>query len=312
MTMRIPMRSFLLKGSLWTGLGASLLALGACLGPTPAGLGTLNPSAAARLQALQAAANVAAVERACDVASARGASNRAQKKALDMTLSWASDNPKAAERPNILHRAAPIVAALASGPAACEAVDSATRLLEVSPDFDRDGGVFVRLAKDCMNTRGALRVAHMFSQADRCPESIETIRAIWPRSHQADWMMLLSEIDSCSSPVSITRNMAFVPEDVRTAYIAERERQRQAAEQRAAEDRRNAEQRAAEDRERRFQAAQQAAAMQEDADRRARAEVLCQNDCIRSASSCRAACSSERCLSRCDSEGLTCRSSCYR
>ena len=172
---------------------------------------------------------------------------------------------------------------------------------------------YVNLARGCLNGRTVISVAHRLGQADRCAESIEAIRGYWPRSHQTEWMSLLGEIDVCSSPVSLTRNLDFVPLDVQSAYLAERERQRQLAEQRAAEERRLAAEREAQDREHRFQAEQQRRAIRAERQQAARSEMMCKDECDRAASSCRVGCGrSERCLARCDSEGSNCSSRCYR
>lgn len=332
--MRVPRRSSYVSCCLSVCTAGLLGTLAACLGPPEPGLGRITRETETRLREQQQRADIAAIERADESASASGASVRMQHKALDMTLGWVSQNPSAPQKQSLVQRVAPIATALAMTASACDAAADLVRLLELEPNFDRDGKVFPRLGQSCLSPRVAVSVAHQLSKADRCAESIETIRAVWPRSHQTDWMALLSEIDTCSSVVSLERNLAFVPQDIRTTYLADRERQRQLAAERAAEEHRMALQRQAEehkaaldadaenrraaniraeaDRERRFQAEQQAAAIEQQNHQQRRSENFCVKDCDNAAASCQDNCRSERCLNQCITDGYNCRARCRR
>lgn len=98
-------------------LGSLWLAGGACLGPTPPGLGTPSPKASERLRAQQEAGEAAAVERALDVGLQPLAAPAARYKALRMSLGWLKGSSSTSRQAGVLERAGQVV--LAAQPAAC-------------------------------------------------------------------------------------------------------------------------------------------------------------------------------------------------
>lgn len=261
--------------------------LGACTTPTPPGLGNLGPSASARLAGLPSAASAAAVQRACAAASVSGATERAQRKAIDASLNYLSTYPQGQERGAVMAWATPVATAISTGPGACQAAGEIGQFYLVGGDLNRAGDVFVQAAKQCGNVEAAKLSVEALSRVNRCSEAIEAIQAVWPRADQSDWNALLDGVTQCSSPVALRQNLSFVPEAVRTSYLEEREHQRQAAEQAA------------------YEAAEAA--------RRAHAEQRCMSDCYSGGSSCRSSCNGHSsCLQRCDAMTANCRSGCYR
>lgn len=273
--------------SLRQGSGLLFLLLASCVSPTPPGLGTLGPGAQARLSGLPSTASAAAVQRACDAARAPGASERAQRKAVDMALGWIGSYPQSPERGAIMSWVTPIATSLSSGPNACQAAGEVGRLFLAGGDPNRAGDLFVRAAKECGNIEAAVLAVAPLAQVNRCGEAIEAIQGVWPRAQQSEWSALLDGVAQCSTELSLRQNLSFVPEAVRMSYLEERERERQAADQ----------------------AARDAA----EASRRAQAQSYCLSDCSSSANSCRNSCNGHSpCYQRCDSLGSACRSGCYR
>lgn len=273
--------------SLRQGAGLWFLLLASCVSPTPPGLGTLGPGAQARLSGLPSTASAAAVQRACEAARAPGASERAQRKAVDIALGWIGSYPQSPERGAIMQWVTPIATNLSSGPNACQAAGEVGRLFLAGGDPNRAGDLFVRAAKECGNIEAAVLSVAPLAQVNRCGEAIEAIQTVWPRAPQSEWSALLDGVAQCSTELSLRQNLSFVPEAVRTSYLEERERGRQAAEQ----------------------AARDAA----EANHRAQAQSYCLSECSSSASSCRSSCNGySPCYQQCDSLGAACRSGCYR
>lgn len=273
--------------SLRRGSGLLFLLLASCVSPTPPGLGTLGPGAQARLSGLPSTASAAAVLRACDAARAPGATERSQRKAVDISLGWISSYPQSPERGAIMQAVTPIASNLAAGPNACQAAGEVGRLFVAGGDPGRAGDLFVRAARDCGNVEAAILSVEPLAQVNRCGDAIGAIQAVWPRAPQSEWNALLDGVAQCSTELSLRQNLSFVPEAVRMSYLEERERSRQAAEQ----------------------AARDAA----EASRRAQAQSYCISDCSSSANSCRNSCNGHSpCYQRCDSLGAACRSGCYR
>lgn len=265
---------------------ALLLGLSACVSPTPPGLGVPGPGASARLAGLPASASAAAVQRACAVATS-GASERAQRKAIELGLDFLNTYPQAPERGAVMQWVTPVAESVAGGPNACQAAPEVGRLYLTGGDFNRAGDVFVRAARQCGSVEAARLSVDALGRVSRCGEAIEAIQAVWPRAQQADWPGLLDGVAQCSSPIALRQNLSFVPEAVRTSFLEERERQRQAAEQAA------------------YEAAESA--------RRAQAEQRCLSECSYAEGSCRSSCNGHSpCLQRCDAMTATCRSGCYR
>ncbi|MFO0574138.1 MAG: hypothetical protein U1A78_09080 [Polyangia bacterium] len=268
-------------------LAGLLLGLSACVSPTPPGLGAPGPGASARLAGLPALASAAAVQRACAVATSGGASERAQRKAIELGLDFVTSYPQAPERGAVMQWVTPVAESVVGGPHACAAAPEVGRLYFTGGDFNRAGDVFVRAARQCGSVEAARLSVDALGRVNRCGEAIEAIQAVWPRAQQADWPGLLDGVAQCSSPIALRQNLSFVPEAVRTSFLEERERQRQAAEQAA------------------YEAAEAA--------RRAHAEQRCLSECSYAESSCRSSCNGHSpCLQRCDAMTSTCRSGCYR
>ena len=161
--------------------------------------------------------SVGALAHAQAVVAKPGKAERAQRKAIEVSLSYLSNYPQGQERGAVMAWATPVATAISAGPGACQAAGEVGQFYLVGGDLNRAGDVFVHAAKQCGNVEAAKLSVEALSRVNRCSEAIEAIQAVWPRADQSDWNALLDGVTQCSSPVALRQNLSFVPEAVRTS-----------------------------------------------------------------------------------------------
>lgn len=272
----------------WAGLLGLGVGLVGCIAATPPGPGVLSEASQHRLGSATTAASYATVRNAADVAARSPQDLRAQRKAIILAGSFAGGQHDPARKAELLQLVSQAVAVTENSPAACEARSEVGALYDAGGDYNKAGDTWLRNASQCRAYGSLLAAAQSLRRVERCPDLLETARALWSRTPQSEWGNVLNAVNLCSNALSLRQNLSFVPEAVRVSYLEELARQHR-------------------------EAVAAAAREQDRAERQSRA-FACRSDCASAGSSCYAGCPAgtyhPNCAANCRALESLCNSHC--
>jgi hypothetical protein len=271
-----------------------VLALAVPPRPVADGEGKLGEDASARLEARKHAALAVATRDALDAAAAAPSDVRLQRRAAAMVRDVAADKHAREQLADLLPRAKRLLDHLVAI-APCPGLADAAATWLALDDPGLAGNAYVNAAQQCESVEAAIAAVRPLRRVERCGDAIDVLRAVWPRVQGARAELAIAVLDgitSCSTAITLRRNLSFVPPDVVDDYFALLEARRiEAAE---------AERRA------------EASRRQQEAESRAFAATSrCESECSAAVSSCTSSCGGDAaCSQRCYSIGHVCRSGC--
>lgn len=258
------------------------------------GEGQVGDDATKRMQARGHAALAVATRDALAAAAAAPDDVRLQRRAAAMVRAVAADEEARAQLAALAPAAQRTLDHLVAVAPCPGLADAAATYLALG-DASKSGDAYVEAARRCDSVEAAIAAVRPLRSVDRCDDALEVLRAAWPHVQGATGELGIAVLDgvaSCSSAITLRRNLAFVPPDVVEDYFALLEARRI----QAAEAERRAEQYRQE---------------QEAASRAFAASSRCESECSAAVSSCETSCSGNAaCSQRCSALGHACRSGC--
>ncbi len=258
------------------------------------GEGSVGDAARTRLEARKHAALATATRDALDAAARAPSDLRLQRRAAALVRRVAGDKDARAEIADLVPRTTRLLDGLVQATPCPGLADAAATWLALE-DNRRAGDAYVRAASQCDSVEAAVAAVRPLRATDRCDDAIAVLRAAWPHAQGAKNELAIDVLDgvtSCSSAITLRRNLSFAPPDVVDDYFALLEARRLEREES----------------QRRYEAAQREQAARE---RAFAARSSCESECSSAVSSCYSSCSGvAACTQRCDSVGHVCRSGC--
>jgi hypothetical protein len=258
------------------------------------GEGSIGDAAEKRLLSRRDAALATATRDAVDAAAQHPDDLRLQRRAAAMVRTIAANKDARALIADLDERAGALLDRLARTTPCPGLVDAGATWVSLGDD-NRAGDSYVRAASQCTNVEAAVAAVTPLDRAGRCDDAIAALRAAWPHTRGANNDLAIAVLDgvtSCSTAITLRRNLSFASPDVVEDYFALLEARRL----QRLEDQRRIE----------------AARREEEAQQRAyAARSSCESECSAAVSSCSSSCSGDSsCNQRCYSIGHVCRAGC--
>lgn len=197
-------------------IGLVALALFGCATVIAPGDGHPGDEARARLAGQAEANRARAVLRAIAAADAMPDDLRAQRKAAEL----AKAQLRRAEVGAPLYQAIqPTLRRLEQHPEACTVLLEAGETHDAAGELSRAAEDFVASVKSCRSTEGLHAAVSPLRRLNRCGELVKLAAGLWPSAEQSQWVRIMDSVRLCSDPVSLRRNLSFVPPDVQNEYF---------------------------------------------------------------------------------------------